>query len=130
MREFYKRTGETISKTRTLQGQSPYLINSGLEYNNEEAGIQIGLFYNVQGKTLQVVGLGDTSDIYTDPFNDLNFNFRKVVGKGKNKTINFKISNILGDTNESYFETYNATNQIFSLRDPGTSFSLGYSIKL
>ena len=130
MREFYKRTGETISKTRTLQGQSPYLINSGLEYNNEEAGIQIGLFYNVQGKTLQVVGLGDTSDIYTDPFNDLNFNFRKVVGKGKNKTINFKISNILGDTNESYFETFNATNQIFSLRDPGTSFSLGYSIKL
>ena len=106
------------------------MINSGLEYNNEEAGIQIGLFYNVQGKTLQVVGLGDTSDIYTDPFNDLNFNFRKVVGKGKNKTINFKISNILGDTNESYFETFNATNQIFSLRDPGTSFSLGYSIKL
>lgn len=130
LREFYKRTGETISKTRNLQGQSPYLINSGLEYNNEEAGIQISLFYNVQGKTLQVVGLGDTSDIYTDPFNDLNFNFRKVVGKGKNKTINFKISNILGDTNESYFETYNATNQIFSLRDPGTSFSLGYSIKL
>ena len=130
LREFYKRTGEEISSTRTLQGQSPYLINSGLEYRDNENGNQIGLFYNVQGKTLQVVGLGDTSDIYTDPFHSLNFNLRKTFGAEKNKIITFKISNLLGDTNESYYNSFNTPDQIFSLRDPGRSFSLGYSLKL
>ena len=129
-RETYKRTGEEISSTRTLQGQSPYLINSGLEYRDNENGNQIGLFYNVQGKTLQVVGLGDTPDIFSDPFHSLNFNLRKTFGAEKNKTVTFKISNLLGDTNESFFSSFNTSNQIFSLRDPGRSFSLGYSLKL
>lgn len=130
LRENYKRSGEEISNTRTLQGQSPYLINSGLSYNNPEKGIETGIFYNVQGKTLQVVGLGDTSDIFTDPFHSLNFNFRKTFGENNNKTVSLKVSNLLGDTNESYFESFKTNNQIFSLREPGTSFSLGYSIKL
>lgn len=129
-RETYKRTGEEISSTRTLQGQSPYLINSGLEYRDNENGNQIGLFYNVQGKTLQVVGLGDTPDIFSDPFHSLNFNLRKTFGAEKNKTVTFKISNLLGDTNESFFSSFNTSNQIFSLRDPGRTFSLGYSLKL
>lgn len=128
LREFYKRSGETISKTRTLQGQSPYLINSGLEFDNND--IQFGLFYNVQGKTLQVVGLGDSSDIFTDPFHSLNLNFRKKLGVEKNKTISVKISNILNDTNESFFESFRTNNQIFSLREPGTSISIGYSLNL
>lgn len=129
-REFYRRTGEEISSTRSLQGQSPFLVNSGLEYRDNENGNQIGIFYNVQGKTLQVVGLGDTPDIFSDPFHSLNFNFRKTFGSEKNKTITFKISNLLGDTNESFFSSFNTSNQIFSLRDPGRSFSLGYSLKL
>lgn len=128
LREFYKRNGESISKTRTLQGQSPYLINSGLEYDDNN--IQIGLFYNVQGKTLQVVGLGDTADIFSDPFHNLNLNFRKKIGGAKNKTISVKISNILNDTNESFFQSFNTQNQIFSLREPGTSISIGYSLNL
>ncbi len=39
-----------------MQGQSPYLINFGLNYANDDNGWQTSLYYNVQGKTLQVVG--------------------------------------------------------------------------
>ena len=49
---------------RTLQGQAPYLINSGISYTNPDKGIQTGIFYNVQGKTLEIVGDGFRPDVY------------------------------------------------------------------
>src|SRR5690606_34645549 len=62
-RQIYARDGETIKDTRELQGQSPFLVNAGLNYNNRKAGIETGLFYNVQGKTLEVVGFGLNADV-------------------------------------------------------------------
>jgi Outer membrane receptor proteins, mostly Fe transport len=47
------RVGEQIGDSRTLQGQAPFLINIGINYSNEDLGLQTGLFYNVQGKTLK-----------------------------------------------------------------------------
>ena len=67
-RESSKRTGETVGDFRTLQGQAPYLINSGISYSNPETGIQTGLFYNVQGKTLEIVGDGFRPDVFRIPF--------------------------------------------------------------
>lgn len=123
------RDGESIDRERDLQGQSPFLINVGLDYNNDEIGLQTGLFYNVQGKTLEVVGTGIVPDVYTNPFNSLNFTLNKSFGKNRNSSIDFKVSNILGDEKESNYESYKAQNQIYSLRNLGTEFSLGYSFK-
>ena len=65
LRRLGLREGQNLGNSRPLQGQSPYLINAGIEYNNQEKGFQGGLFYNVQGKTLQVVGDGFYPDVYT-----------------------------------------------------------------
>ena len=73
------RDGESISRTRDLQGQSPFLINSNIEFLNEETGFQYGLFYNVQGRTLEVVGTGIVPDVYTVPFHSLNFNLKNFL---------------------------------------------------
>ena len=54
-REDNLRSGEVLDDTRPLQGQSPYLVNFGIDYTNDN-GWNAGLFYNVQGKTLQIVG--------------------------------------------------------------------------
>ena len=71
------RDGESIEKSRELQGQSPYLINA-VAYSDSEIGLQeFGLFFNVQGETLEVVGTGIVPDVYTVPFNSLNFTFNK-----------------------------------------------------
>jgi len=123
------RDGESIKKTRDLQGQSPYLINSGLNYNNSDIGLQTGLFFNVQGKTLEVVGTGIVPDVYTKPFSSLNFTFNKSFGEDKKSTIDVKVSNILNSKRESVYESYKTTAQTFSRYQPGTEISIGYSYK-
>src|SRR5690606_39101892 len=36
----FAREGEDVDDTRQLQGQSPFLVNMGLSYNNNEKGIE------------------------------------------------------------------------------------------
>ncbi|MDN3491929.1 TonB-dependent receptor [Winogradskyella bathintestinalis] len=123
------RDGEKVEDTRDLQGQAPYLINVGLDYSNSNLGLQTGLFYNIQGSTLEVVGIGLAPDVYTQPFNSLNFTLNKSFGENKNSAIDLKVTNILGSETLSEYESYKADNQTFFLRDPGTEISLGYSFK-
>ena len=123
------REGEKVDDTRELQGQSPLLVNVGLDYTNDDLGLRTGLFYNVQGKTLEVVGTGIIPDVYTKPFHSVNFTLNKTFGENKNSSIDFKVSNILGSERESVYESYKAQDQIFKLRSPGTEFSLGYTYK-
>jgi hypothetical protein len=123
------REGETIDRKRDLQGQSPYLINVGLEYSNTDVGLRSGLYYNVQGETLEVVGIGLVPDVYTKPFNSLNFTLNKTLGKEKRSSIDLKISNILNSVRESEYVSFGTSDQLFSLREPGIEFSLGYTIQ-
>ena len=121
------RDGETLGTSRPLQGQSPYLINAGLDYNNTDKGIRGGFYYNVQGKTLEVVGDGFYPDVFTMPFHSLNFNFTKQFKN--NTSLTLRVRNLLDDERESLFEGYGETTEYFRLRHIGRSFSLGYSIK-
>ena len=123
------REGETVDRERDLQGQSPYLINAGLDYNINEKGLQAGLYFNVQGETLEVVGTGITPDVYTVPFESLNLTLKKSFGENKKSTIDLKVANILGAERESIYKSFRAKERIFSLRRPGTEFSVGYSYK-
>lgn len=123
------RDGETVDDTRELQGQSPFLINAGLNYDSEESGWKTGLFYNVQGRTLQVVASGDVPDVFTLPFHSLNFTLNKTWNVNNTKhSVNLKVDNLLGDERESEFDFFNASNPTFFFQDPGTQFSLSYGI--
>ena len=128
-RDANARDGETIDKKRNLQGQSPFLINTSLNYVNKEIGLQTGVFFNMQGKTLEVVGLGGVPDVFTKPFESLNFTLNKAFGENKNSSIDVKVNNILGSERESVYQSFKAQNRIFSLRQPGTEFSIGYTYK-
>lgn len=128
-RKGYEKDGETIENTRAMAGQSPYVINTGITYKNTEKAIQAGLFYNVKGPTLFIVGAGIFPDIYTDPFHSLNFTLNKRFGKDNRTKLDFKVSNILGDNNYIYYSSFNAENQPFSEFSIGRTFSLGLSHK-
>ena len=128
-REANARDGQTIDRKRNLQGQSPFLINTSLNYNNSDLGLQTGLFFNMQGKTLEVVGLGGVPDVFTKPFESLNFTLNKAFGEDKKSSIDIKVSNILGAERKSVYQSFKAQDQIFSLREPVTEFSIGYSYK-
>ena len=127
-REDNLRSGEVLDDTRPLQGQSPYLVNFGIDYTNDN-GWNAGLFYNVQGKTLQIVGSGDIPDVYTLPFNNLLFNASKTFGKNKNATISLKFENLLNSNIESVYESYKAKDQIYSKWNPGQKISISYNVK-
>lgn len=121
------RTGETLDNYRQLQGQSPLLLNVGVAYDNDENGWQGGLVYNVQGKTLEIVGNGDIPDVYTLPFHNLKFNLSKEFGKDNSSKLSLKFENILNDNIESVYQSFGAEDKIFSSRYLGQAISLGYS---
>ena len=122
-RKSYERVGETIQDTRDMAGQAPYVINAGITYgSNDESGWDAGLFYNVKGSTLSIVGIGLYPDIYVSPFHSLNFSVLKQLGNG-NTVIDFKAANLLNNRVESVFVSYEAEPQPYSIFNPGRSFS-------
>ncbi len=122
------RDGESLSDTREMQGQSPYLINFGLNYANDN-GWQTSLYYNVQGKTLRVVGTGDVPDAFTMPFQSLDFILNKAFGEDQKSSINFTVKNVLDSKIESRYQSYKAQDQLFSTLSPGIGISAGYTYR-
>lgn len=125
----YQREGQEVKDTRQMAGQSPYVINGGITYTNNKAGLNAGVFYNVKGKTLSVVGIGLQPNVYIHPYHSLSFSINKSFGKENNATVDLKVSNVLGSAKESYFHSYKADPRIYSSVNPGTSFSLGFGYK-
>ncbi len=125
----YKKDGEVIDNKRAMAGQAPFIINGGLSYNNLDKGIDAGLFYNVKGSTLNIVGIGLFPDIYTEPFHSLNFGFNKRLGKKEKLYLDLKASNILDDKMDIVYKSYNAKDEFFSSINPGRSFSAGLNFK-
>ncbi len=128
------RTGEVVGKYRDMAGQAPFLINGGIAYEGPKdssifANVKVGLYYNVQGKTLQYVGITERPDVYSVPFHSLNLTASKKFGPKNQYKINIKASNLLNDIKEKVYVSYNTEDQIFSSLVPGRSFKLGFSMK-
>ncbi len=65
--------------SRPMQGQSPYIINCGLQYQNDKTGTQVNLLYNVIGKRIVFVGDLNTPDIYEMPHHLLDMSFSQKI---------------------------------------------------
>ncbi len=126
-RKNYEKDGENITNTRDMAGQSPYVINAGISYNDPEIGLNTGVFYNVKGRTLYIVGAGLFPDVYTEPFHSVNFSVNKSFGKDRRTSIDLKVENLLNDRLEKFYQAYKADAQIFDSFNPGMTFSLGVS---
>lgn len=126
-RKTFERDGERIEDTRDMAGQAPYVINAGLSYSNFDSGLEAGLFYNVKGSTLTIVGVGLYPDVYSEPFHSLNFSINKRFGAEDQTKVDFKVSNLLNDRRELFFDSFGATDREFNGFDPGITFSVGLS---
>lgn len=122
------RTGQTIGTTRQMAGQAPFIVNAGLLFNGAQngfgKGLTAGLFYNVQGATLQYVGMVDRPDVYTLPFHSLNFNATKVFGSRERFSAGLKIDNLLNSKKEAVYRSYKAADRYFYRLSPGIAFQL------
>jgi len=126
-RKNFEKEGEEVDNIRQMAGQAPYIVNAGFSYDDIEKGRSAGLFYNVKGRTLTIVGSGLAPDIYSEPFHSLNFTFNQTFGKDKKSAINIKVSNILNDVREELYQAYEAQEQAFLRYSPGTAVSIGYT---
>ena len=71
-------TRDTI---RVMSGQSPYIVNLGLFYNNPEAKWDISLNYNVVGIRIAYVGTPANPHTWELPRNALDLTIQKTIGK-------------------------------------------------
>ena len=116
---------------RVMQGQAPYLINAGINYTNIENNLELGIFYNVQGRTLSVVSINREPDIYSSPFHSLNLSVSKKLGVKNRMTISFGSKNILDSKKQLITDSFNAREEIYSSYDYGREFyfTLSYNLK-
>ncbi len=124
------REGETVSQYRTMSGQSPYIVNTFINYTQDSIGLDINLSYNVQGKRLSIIGIGNIPDVIEQPFHSLNFKASKELGKEKQWKISMRVQNILDSKKQRFFESYNTDSQVYDYYSRGRTFSASIGITL
>lgn len=128
--------GETTTQNRPLFGQSPYLINAGLQYTSINGQWNATLLYNRIGPRLDLVGdpLGaGFFDIYENPRNLLDIQVAKRILKG-NGELKFTASDLFNNRfifydNPSGDRRLNpaAGDRINYAFRPGTTYTLGFT---
>ena len=125
----------TQSDNRPLQGQSPFILNAGLNYNDTKRGLQLNFNYNVIGKRIFAVGNNFPAfypDWYEMPRNVIDFNFSKEISKtvmikgGVTDLLN-QDNYILQDGNKDN-NFVKGNDQIIQSFTPGRVISLGLVI--
>lgn len=100
--------------SRALQGQSPYLINAGLLFNDPKSNLSFNLLYNRIGERISEVGYQGYPDIYEKGRNMVDFQMAKKLIKNKAE-LRLNLSDILNE--KIYFYQNNNTKKTYQ---PGT----------
>ncbi len=120
--ELIRASDANTKTTRSLFGQSPYIVNFFLGYNNDSLGLSVNLSYNVSGEKIAVVIVGATPNVYEQPVHQLDFNINKRIGK--KFSLKFNAQNILNPIVKQTY-TYKNEEYIFNSYKRGATFSLG-----
>ena len=123
-------SGQSINANRPIQGQSPYMINAGLQYTSDKL-LNITMMYNRIGPRLALVGNGDIADIYERPRDLLDLQLAKRILK-KQGELKLTFSDILNNKIYLYENTsggkgYSSSDKMFSSYKPGTTISIGFT---
>lgn len=130
---------------RPMQGQSPYLINLGLQYDVEKMGLNTTLLFNQIGRRIYYVGSTSSNGtinndsyppVWEAPRALLDLQIAKKILKSKGE-LKLNISDLLNQTAKYYHDLNdnkkfdNSTDALAIKRKYGTNISLsfGYTIK-
>ena len=113
-----------------MQGQSPYIANLGLNYQNPDNGLSINVSYNRIGKRIAYSGTPLNPHTWELPRNSLDLNIQKQVGK--RTTLKLGLKDILNEPVQfvQYFgpsENIQVPTQKYT---PNRLATLGITIKL
>ncbi len=107
---------------RALQGQSPYVVNIGAYYTNDEKGFTANLMYNIAGKRIFTVGDNLFPTVYELPRHQIDFTLSKTLSKVID--LRFSIADILNYKFRFYQDT-NRDTKITKIDEPIMEFRRG-----
>ena len=118
---------------RPLQGQSPYIINAGLYYSDEETGLSVNAAYNVFGPRIFSVGDKVFPSWWELPRNSVDFQIAKTWNERFETKLN--IQNALNSAYRIYQDNDNnnkigSHEAVIQRYKVGAQFSLGLSWKV
>jgi TonB-dependent receptor len=125
--------GSQAKQNRPLQGQSPYVVNAGLQYESADNGWSVSLVVNQVGRRIAFAGVdpkfGDTrQDIYEAPRTVLDFQIAKTI---KRFNVKFTVGDLLHHDLYYYNGKYDKGGKdrlMFSYTQGRTvALSLGYT---
>jgi TonB-dependent receptor len=108
---------------RALQGQSPYIVNSGLYYNDTQRGFSVNLAYNVFGARIFAVGDLNFPTIYELPRNSMDISVSKrISARGELK---FSVQDVF-NAPYRFYQDSNVDGKIdIRIDDPILTFNRG-----
>ncbi len=122
-------TAVALARSRPLQGQSPFILNVNLGYQNDESGWQAILLYNISGARISELTGSQfiQENIYEQPRNQLDFSISKRITQRFGIKVNIK--NIL---NDRYLFTFGKSPKGVEAErfKVGTNFSVNVSYTL
>tara|TARA_R110001599_G_scaffold8255_3_gene40133 strand:+ start:94276 stop:97152 length:2877 start_codon:yes stop_codon:yes gene_type:complete len=125
--EDIRQTDPNADDTRPLFGQSDYIINMDLAYENPDIGYTASINMNKFGDRLTAVSFGATPNVYERSYTTLDFLTSKTIGHSIE--LSFSLKNILNPdiVDSQEFKDQEFINSSFKR---GRSFSLGVKYKL
>ena len=127
-------SGAAVSSNRPLQGQSPYLVNLGLQYNSKQGGWNGSLLYNRIGQRLALVGINDLGfpDVYERPRDQVDIQIAKKIFNNRGE-LKLTWADLLNPAYYFYENTdskkafSSGNDRLFYSYKPGSTISIGFT---
>ncbi len=131
-------TGADISifeEGRPMQGQSPYIINGGLQYNSDKAGLSFTGLVNRIGHRISLVGFQGYPDIYENGRTVIDLQVAKKLFKDRGE-LKLNVGDILNQRAIFYQNSNDFTKRAFKNSEDnvwnafrfGTNISVSFSM--
>lgn len=120
---------------RPMMGQSPWIVNAGLFYQNDSCGLQVNVMYNVIGPRVVFAGVLDFPEVYEMPRHQVDIAIVQTLGKRKNVDVRLNITDLFNqETLLLQDKEGNGLNRIDDNRmqsfKRGTYVTLGVTVRL
>ena len=110
--------------TRSLEGQSPFLLNLSAGYENYDSGTTLSIFYTIFGDRLLAVTEGATPDVFEKARADLDVTFSQNLPA--NLRLKLTAKNLLG-SDVRQIQTFKDVTYDYISYSRARSFSVGLS---
>jgi outer membrane receptor protein involved in Fe transport len=115
----------STSRVRPLQGQSPFVVNAYVDYDDDKRGTGVRLLYNGVLRNIAYVGAHPLPDVYQEAIHQLDFVGRQRLYEGLSLTL--QVQNMM---NWPVRGTIGPERRLTYLAYPGASFLVGLVYRL